>query len=303
MQLSNHISELLFQHDCVTVPGFGSFLGNYKSAEYDFKEEKFHPPFKQISFNSQIKDNDGLLAKRISSQLSLSYEDALKKIHQEVLDWRQKLQHQTILLKNIGELYLNSEKSIVFVPAKTINHLKDSFGLTPLYVSQLTQAKVKDTDKVKYIPMYFKPVKKSNFFKTAAIWTCLVFGLGSVYYNINNDLIEQKIAQEQEARNQSKKIVQKAIFDLGSLPSLTLNVKREAKQYYIIAGAFRVSNNAEKLVLNLKKKGYDSKILPLNEKGLSPVAFSSYSNRTEAVVNLRLVQKKENKDAWLFKAN
>ena len=198
---------------------------------------------------------------------------------------------------------MNSEKSIVFVPAKTINHLKDSFGLTPLYVSQLTQAKVKDTDKVKYIPMYFKPVKKSNFFKTAAIWTCLVFGLGSVYYNINNDLIEQKIAQEQEARNQSKKIVQKAIFDLGSLPSLTLNVKREAKQYYIIAGAFRVSNNAEKLVLNLKKKGYDSKILPLNEKGLSPVAFSGYSDRTEAVFNLRLVQKKENKDAWLFKAN
>ena len=297
MQLSNHISELLFQHDCVTVPGFGSFLGNYKSAEYDFKEEKFHPPFKQISFNSQIKDNDGLLAKRISSQLSLSYEDALKKIHQEVLDWRQKLQHQTILLKNIGELYLNSEKSIVFVPANTINHLKDSFGLTPLYVSQLTQAKVKD------IPTYFKPVKKSNFFKTAAIWTCLVFGLGSVYYNVNNDLIEQKIVQEQEARNQSKKIVQKAIFDLGSLPSLTLNVKREVKQYYIIAGAFRVSNNAEKLVLSLKNKGYDSKILSLNEKGLSPVAFSGYSDRTEAVVNLRLVQKKENKDAWLFKAN
>ena len=78
---------------------------------------------------------------------------------------------------------------------------------------------------------------------------------------------------------------------------------REAKQYYIIAGAFRVSNNAEKLVLSLKNKGYDSKILPLNDKGLSPVAFSGYSNRDEAVVNLRLVQKKENKDAWLFKAN
>ena len=75
MQLSNHISELLFQHDCVTVPGFGSFLGNYKSAEYDFKDEKFHPPYKQISFNSQIKDNDGLLAKHISSKLNLSYEN------------------------------------------------------------------------------------------------------------------------------------------------------------------------------------------------------------------------------------
>ena len=300
MQLSNHISELLFKHDCVTVPGFGSFLGNYKSAEYDFKEQKFHPPYKQISFNAQIKDNDGLLAKLISLELNLSYDDALKKIHQEVLDWKQKLQYQTVQLKKIGELYLNSEKSIVFVPVKSVNHLKDSFGLTTLYVSQLNQDK---SDKVKNIPTYFKPVKKSNLFKTAAIWICLVLGLGSLYYNVNNNFIEQKIVQQQEARNQSKEAVQKAVFDLGSLPLLTLNIKREAKQYYIIAGAFRVSNNAEKLVLNLKKKGYDSKILPLNEKGLSPVAFSGYSDRTEAVFNLRLVQKKENKDAWLFKAN
>ena len=300
MQLSNHISELLFKHDCVTVPGFGSFLGNYKSAEYDFKEQKFHPPYKQISFNARIKDNDGLLAKLISLELNLSYDDALKKIHQEVIDWKQKLQYQTVQLKKIGELYLNSEKSIVFVPVKSVNHLKDSFGLTTLYVSQLNQDK---SDKVKNIPTYFKPVKKSNLFKTAAIWICLVLGLGSLYYNVNNNFIEQKIVQQQEARNQSKETVQKAVFDLGSLPLLTLNVKREAKQYYIIAGAFRVSNNAEKLVLNLKKKGYDSKILPLNEKGLSPVAFSGYSDRTEAVFNLRLVQKKENKDAWLFKAN
>ena len=300
MQLSNHISELLFKHDCVTVPGFGSFLGNYKSAEYDFKEQKFHPPYKQISFNAQIKDNDGLLAKLISLELNLSYDDALKKIHQEVIDWKQKLQYQTVQLKKIGELYLNSEKSIVFVPVKSVNHLKDSFGLTTLYVSQLNQDK---SDKVKNIPTYFKPVKKSNLFKTAAIWICLVLGLGSLYYNVNNNFIEQKIVQQQEARNQSKEAVQKAVFDLGSLPLLTLNIKREAKQYYIIAGAFRVSNNAEKLVLNLKKKGYDSKILPLNEKGLSPVAFSGYSDRTEAVFNLRLVQKKENKDAWLFKAN
>jgi len=302
MQLSNHISKLLFQHDCVTVPGFGSFIGNYKSAEYDFKKEKFHPPFKQISFNAQIKDNDGLLAKLISSELNLSYDDALKKIHQEVISWSQKLQSQTLLLKSIGELYLNSEKSIVFVPIKTVNHLKDSFGLAPIYISQLTQKSI-DSDKIKHIPAYLKPVNQSNFFKTAAIWTCLIFGLGAVYYNVNNDLVEQKIAQQQEARNQSKQAVQKAVFDLGSLPSLTLNVKREAKQYYIIAGAFRVTNNAKNLVLSLKKKGYDSKILPLNDKGLSPVAFSGYSDRNEAVVNLRLVQKKENKDAWLFQAN
>ena len=192
--------------------------------------------------------------------------------------------------------------TVVFSPSKTVNHLKDSFGLTTVYVSQLADYKSSNADKVKSIPTYFKPVQKSNLFKTAAIWGCLILGIGSLYYNVNNNIIEQQIAYEQEVRNQSKQIVQKAVFDLGSLPSITLNVKMEEKQYYVIAGAFRVSDNAKKLALNLKEKGYDSKILPLNEKGLNPVSFSGYSDRNEAVVNLRLIQKKENKDAWLFKA-
>ena len=37
MQLSKFISELLLEHDCVTVPGLGSFLGNFKSAHYDLE--------------------------------------------------------------------------------------------------------------------------------------------------------------------------------------------------------------------------------------------------------------------------
>jgi len=41
-------------------------------------------------------------------------------------------------------------------------------------------------------------------------------------------------------------------------------------------------------------------LLSLNEKGLSPVAFNSFLNREEAVSELRLIQKKENKDAWIF---
>ena len=65
MQLSKLVSELLVEHDCVTVPGLGSFLGNFKSAHYDLENEKFYPPSKQISFNSQIKANDGLLDSNI----------------------------------------------------------------------------------------------------------------------------------------------------------------------------------------------------------------------------------------------
>lgn len=55
-------------------------------------------------------------------------------------------------------------------------------------------------------------------------------------------------------------------------------------------------------MLNLKKKGYEASRLGLNDKGLSPVAFTSFSNRNDAVTELRVIQQKENKDAWIFEA-
>ena len=304
MRLSVYISDLLFDHDCVTVPGFGSFLGNYKSAEYDYKEEKFHPPSKQISFNSQIKDNDGLLAKHLSKKLDLSYDDAVKKIHHVVLSWAKKIKSETIVLKNLGEFYLNQEGNITFVPNNQVNHLKDSFGLSPVFVTELSSQKSDTAFSKEPIPTYFKPEKKTaNFVKQAAVWALLLVGLGSaIYINEKNNILEQQIAYEQAVRAESIQKVQKAIFNFGTLPSLTVNVKMKEKKYFIIAGAFRISKNAENLVLNLQRKGYDASRLALNEKGLNPVAFTSFSKRDEAVTELRIIQKKENEDAWIFES-
>ena len=298
MQLSKFISELLLEHDCVTVPGLGSFLGNFKSAHYDLENEKFYPPSKQISFNSQIKANDGLLAKFISEKSGLNYDDSLKEIHQEVLKITLNLKKESVLLKDIGELNLNKEENIVFTPLKTKNFLKDSFGLSPIFIKELTQENSLNKKEI-----VLKSKLRSKFYQTAAVWACLIFGASSIYYNVNNDLLEQKLAYEQDLRQESFSKVQKAVFDLGSLPSLTINVKRQASQFYVIAGAFRITKNAENLVSSLKMKGYDSRILPLNEKGLRPVAFEGFSQRKAAVTSLREIQAKENKNAWIFDIN
>ncbi|MDA7717210.1 SPOR domain-containing protein [bacterium] len=302
MQLSKLVSELLVEHDCVTVPGLGSFLGNFKSAHYDLENEKFYPPSKQISFNSQIKANDGLLAKHMSEKSNTEYDLSLKEIHQEVIKITLSLKKQSVELKDIGELNLNKEGNIVFTPSLAKNFLKDSFGLSPIYIKELSKEEGFNKKEIVFKPKV-RSIKKSKFYQSAAVWACLIFGASSIYYNINNDLLEQKLAYEQNLRNESFSKVQKAVFDLGSLPSLTINVNRKASQFYIIAGAFRVSKNAENLVATLKEKGYDSKVLPLNEKGLNPVAFEGFSNRVEAVKGLRSIQKKENKDAWLLDIN
>ena len=297
MQLSLYISDLLFEHDCVTVPGFGSFLANYKSAHYDLSQEKFSPPFKQISFNSQIKDNDGTLAKYVSKKLEITFDEAVKEIHQTVLSWSIKVKTETIILKNLGEIYFSSDNKMVFVPDNSVNHLIDSFGLSPIFVRQ-----IKDKSSSNVVSLEKKKPLKS-FYKTAAVWTLLIIGLGAaLYVNQRNNFLEKQIALEEEYRNQTIEEVQKAVFNFGELPPLTINVKVKKKKYYIIAGAFRINQNAKNLVSNLKRKGYDATILGLNDKGLSPVSFSSFTNRKKAVVQLRIIQKKENKDAWIFES-
>ena len=77
----------------------------------------------------------------------------------------------------------------------------------------------------------------------------------------------------------------------------------ETPKFFIIAGAFRITQNAKNLVSSLKNKGYDSRILPLNDKGLTPVAFDGFSDRNDAVKSLREIQAKENKYAWIFDVN
>ena len=298
MRLSKYISDLLFEHDCVTVPELGSFLGNYKSAEFDLEQEKFFPPKKQISFNSQIKDNDGLLAKYISKELNISYNEAIKKIQTVVLSWKEKIKAQTVPLENLGEFYLNDESKLVFVPDLKVNHLKDSFGLSPIFAAKLDDIDHVSSKTPKTINV------STSIFRRAAIWVLLLVGLGSaIYINEKNYIIEKQIAFEKDLREKTVEKVQKAVFNFGSIPSMTVNVKLTENKFFIIAGAFRISQNADNLVENLKSKGYDATKLQINEKGLSPVAFTSFINREEAVIQLRIIQSKENKDAWIFESN
>jgi hypothetical protein len=59
------IRELLFEQECVVLPGFGGFITNYKSAEIDYITNILSPPTKAISFNRQLRNDDGILTHAI----------------------------------------------------------------------------------------------------------------------------------------------------------------------------------------------------------------------------------------------
>ena len=304
MQLTKAINILLYTNDCVTVPEFGSFIINKFSSIYDENKGKFYPPSRRVSFNSKIKSNDGLIANFISKESGISYEDAVKKVHTEVVSWKKNLNEESLVLKNIGELSYNADENIVFVPDLDSNHFLGSFGLPTIYYKKklTTEYTYNKSTLKKYNDL--KPNKSESkvpeFIKYAAAMVLII----SATFFFNNEYekytFQQKILLEQENRQRTIERVENAIFDFGSIPAIELKVKLKSNKYHIIAGAFGVKSNADKLYKNLLTKGYNPTKLPLNDKGLIPISFDNFSNRKDAVVALRQLQASENKDAWIF---
>ncbi|MCK5537667.1 MAG: hypothetical protein KAI79_12630, partial [Bacteroidales bacterium] len=60
--LSKYIRDLLYRYECVIIPEFGGLLTKTISTKIDEETNTFYPPTKQLGFNSQLIENDGLLA-------------------------------------------------------------------------------------------------------------------------------------------------------------------------------------------------------------------------------------------------
>jgi hypothetical protein len=304
MQLTSAINILLYTSDCVTVPEFGSFIINKFSSTYDENKGKFYPPSRRVSFNSKIKSNDGLIANFFSKELGISYEDAVKKVHTEVVSWKKILNEESLILKNIGELSYNADENVVFVPDLDSNHFLGSFGLPTIYYKKKL---AKEYTYNKSTLKKYNDLKPNNseskvpeFIKYAAAMVLII----SATFFFNNEYekysFQQKILVEQENRQKTIERVENAIFDFGSIPAIELKVKLKSNKYHIIAGAFGIKSNADKLYKNLLTKGYNPTKLPLNDKGLIPISFDNFSSRKDAVMALRQLQASENKDAWIF---
>jgi nucleoid DNA-binding protein len=124
------VRELLFSHDCVIIPGFGGFIGNYSPAGIDRFTGLFHPPVKRISFNVKLSHNDGLLISRISQAKGLKYGDSRRLVEEFAADLNRKLaRREKVVFDHLGTISANSEHRLQFEPETDINYLPGSYGL------------------------------------------------------------------------------------------------------------------------------------------------------------------------------
>jgi nucleoid DNA-binding protein len=273
MDIAAFIRELLFSHDCVIVPGFGGFIGNYTPARIDKSTSTFHPPVKQISFNRNLNHNDGLLVGRISESAKVNYGDARNLVEEYVASVRKKLEKgEKVLFDNIGSFINNQEGNIQFEPDTSVNYHLDSFGLESFNFQPLENYDVRhrvtrhiDKDPSKrssmrrilwraavIIPLLAVIVAvsfKTNIFKSK-VEAASLNPLASAEFENNKSAVDEKAAAGKEISE-----------SVPSLPEVVIPVISNMDNYCIITGSFRSRGNAETQAEMLRKEGFTPEIL------------------------------------------
>jgi len=412
MKIARYIGDLLYDYECVVIPGLGGFLTSNKPASIHPITHYFRPPHKQVLFNAFLKTNDGLLLNYIAKEMGVSYKEAKEQLDHFVLLCTNALKEgKRINFQKVGYLYLNKHEQITFEQDSNVNYNADAFGLgtfvspavrrpsaeeklrdlvskepakavskkeskKPQPVQQTDNTSEAHTKKKLMASKRKSPYRSQLTFLSLLILAMLVgWGfmnketLGSYYNNyasvipffysnpntylINNidhvplskisksktglwivNLLENTDKQPSnihplpatKAVNRDKRIAEKANNKSNkdapvklenklttqqqpavSVPVLKVPAKVQpslavspTKQYYIMAGAFKDSQNALRLVNELKEKGFQATQAGLTSYGLYRVAFAVFKSRKPAEQQLLAIRQSENPSAWIL---
>jgi len=310
MNIEPYIAQLLYRYQCVTVPGFGAFLTEIQSAQLIENSHSFFPPKKMISFNSHLKNNDGLLANHIAQAEKTSYEYAISAIQYEVFNWKKALQENGLFsIKNVGNFSLNADKNLIFTPYDQTNYLTNSFGLSafvsPMVKREIFEQKIEALEEEKEV-ITFEPETRTSrpYLKYAAIFVLGLGLTGAIGYPVyQQQIAKETIIVEQSVQKQVQHKIQEATFFIENpVPAVTvtLAVKEKKMSYHIMAGAFRDEKNAQKKFKELSSQGYKARRIPQNKYGLFPVIYGSYATFAEAEKVSQEIQQTVNPDAWVL---
>lgn len=278
------IRELLFEHDCVIVPGFGGFIGNFSPARIDKISGTFYPPVKRISFNRNLNHNDGLLISKISLSTGSNYGDARHLVEEFVMELTGRLARgEKVVFDHIGTFVNNRENNVGFEPEANINYYAGSFGLESFqcvpvrgYDVRKRITRHKDRDPL-------KQASTRKYLWRAAVMIPILALLIAV--PLKTDLFKAKVETTSlnplvtaEFEN-NRKAVDEAIVIIpdSSMPVKTetsvkvepeapVTVKPETTaaiaehNYRVITGSFKSEQNAISHVNSLKANGFNPEI-------------------------------------------
>ena len=206
MKISKYIGELLFEYECIVIPGLGGFITNDIPAKIQNDQRTFIPPSKKIVFNAFLKTNDGLLINQIAKAENISYFESKQKVESFVEKCFIALNDgKKINFQKVGILFFDDEKNIQFEADISQNYLGESYGMTSFISPPIrretnrhliekrfidrkqkpqTQPKEKQQVKQDYKPLTSPQVKRPRYI-SVNVFTLLIIA-GIIFLGVKN---------------------------------------------------------------------------------------------------------------------
>lgn len=283
MEVKALVRELLFEQDCVIIPGFGGFIANFFSARIDKSTGTFYPPVRKISFNRNLTHNDGLLISKISRSAGLNYSDARRIADSFVKVLTDKLgRGEKVIFDHIGAFSANRENNIEFEPEPNINYLLDSYGLESFQCYPVGDYDVRkrivrhiDKDPSRHYPIrrtlwraaiaipilaliVLVPLK-TDLFKTR-VESVTLNPLVTAEFENNRKAVEETVTLAPDSAIPVNPVKEDPAGQPAAASSETGAVA-ETKVYGVVTGSFKSEENAKSHIDMLRAEGFEPEII------------------------------------------
>lgn len=325
MQFENLIKDLLYSNDCVVLPGMGGFIAKYRGATLNTSLHTVYPPQKTIGFNPQIKENDGLLVSALCALNNCTYGEGKIELEAWVKEQSNTLlRGEKISWKGIGILFQDRLGKIQFIPDSKGNFSLESFGLEKIILVPV-ERKIEEPVTADVSVLEKRAAQGSKWiWKAAAVLALPILGVGIFALSHKIETTDWQYASFKLFGTKSRvaeytPAVTRTIptytvmEDTDIVPAPAINETTEAapiraeeteavstskKKYEVIVGAFAVSDNAKRLVRDLKKKGF-SAALSSRKGNLQLVSSGSEDNYEAALQQLDRAKTEISSSCWL----
>ncbi|MBA3682173.1 MAG: SPOR domain-containing protein [Bacteroidetes bacterium] len=232
------LKEQLFFNNYLVMPNFGGFVLRSNPTHFAGGGATLMPPSKTLSFNAQLKQNDGILATWLQKQLKCTSSEALSHLNEfadyckSILSTRRRLS-----VEGVGFFYLDFENNTCFEPQLDTNFLADSFGLKPILLIEISEiiTEVKKEIKVENrigndaINTISTEIKKQRNYRRVIAPLALVVAVFSLMaLLVTNTKISGELKAVVFGNNES------GIYTPITYPELTLNESKKANTEYVV---------------------------------------------------------------------
>jgi len=329
INLAELIGQLLVTHECVAVPGLGSFLVRDHVASWNRFNHIFRPAYRSIFFNDALQQDDGVLITALAGITESSYSEARNLLQAEIVALHKSFnEHRQFTFGALGNFFLNQDQRLFFIASQDVNFNTDTFGLQrvelkipasssnssnlvkPLFSKQNKSATTETVVEDARILAVEAPIKSSgkHFWKIAAAFALMLLGTGGIYeinrrwgnHNpqqatmVQHDTFQKVEETEQFALQSTTEISERkasvaTASESVNNDSASISFFREG-EYWITGGLYLTETAAQIAMHGFQQSGLAARLFKPENSSLTRVLVGSASTENEAVQLKDLIQ-------------